>query len=152
MGMYTELLLKCEIKHDAPSEVMEVLRGLFAEDYPLPDVLPDHPFFSKDRWQKIGSGSSHSHVPKAFSDLAEPLFFTHYLFSRSDFKNYDSEAQEFLDWVQPYLDHIKGDCIGWLWYEEWDCPALLFYMGADEAIRAISFQDALDTLMGATDA
>lgn len=131
MGMYTELVLKCQIKDDAPSEVKEVLKHLFKESGKA-DVLqlPDHKFFKCPRWDLIGQCSSFYHHPKALSDY----WTGHgnddnrggYLFSRSDLKNYDREIENFLDWLMPYIDEYEGQCIGWQWYEEDDEPTLLY--------------------------
>lgn len=119
MGMYTELILKTEVKPDIPDEAEQVLQLLF-NDGPGPTTLPDHPFFKSERWQMIGACSSYYHIPWSTSRYAEG-----YIFSRSDLKNYDSEISKFLDWVRPYLDTLPGDCIGWSWYEEDLKPKLL---------------------------
>lgn len=122
MGMYTELLLKVEVKDGLPEEVEDVLNFLFnREDHSYPAVLPDHKFFRAPRWPAIGSCSSHYHIPWSNS-----MYSGHYIFSRSDLKNYDDEIELFLDWVTPYLATYKGVCYGWTWYEEEDAPTLLF--------------------------
>lgn len=43
MGMYTELVLKCQVKGDMPKEVMDVIQYMFA-DADKPAKLPDHEF------------------------------------------------------------------------------------------------------------
>lgn len=129
MGMYTELVLKCQIKDEAPSQVKEVLKYLFKGGEEL-KTLPDHKFFKCPRWNGIGQCSSFYHHPKALSDY----WTGHgnnddrggYLFSRSDLKNYDQEIENFLDWLMPYIDEYEGQCIGWQWYEEDDEPTLLY--------------------------
>lgn len=129
MGMYTELVLKCSIRDDAPAKVSAVLTFLFKEGKE-PAVLPDHEFFKCPRWTGIGSNSSFYHHPKALSS-----YFTFdgerggYLFSRSDLKNYDGEIGHFIDWLMPYIDEEEGFCIGWEWYEEDNQPTLLFKKG-----------------------
>lgn len=123
MGMYTELVLKCEVKKDLPPEVESVLQRLFGndnDDVPyLP--LPPHEFFACGRWSAIGRCSSYYHVPFATSRYAEG-----YIFSRSDLKNYEGEIDKFIDWISPYLKGCDGTCIGWKWYEEDDMPILLY--------------------------
>lgn len=127
MGMYTELVLKCSFKNDTPQEALGVIRHLFAGG-PLASQVPDHPFFSKPRWDHIGSLSSYYHHPKAINDLHDN-FSGLYLFSRSDLKNYDGEIEAFLDWVDPYVDERPGQCIGWSWYEEDLSPTLVYKKG-----------------------
>lgn len=127
MGMYTELVLKCRIKEDTSQEVLTVLHYLFKNR--LVGATPlDHPFFKAPRWTMIGNSSSFYHHPEAVSDLYE---FDQpnrgvYIFSRSDLKNYDNEIALFLDWINPYLDHMPGECIGWTWYEEEEQPTLIY--------------------------
>lgn len=124
MGMYTELLLKCEAVKDDYG-VMEYLFSGGKE----PGVLPNHDFFTKPRWRLIGSCSSFYHHPQAHSDLYVPEWeedrAVAYLFSRSDIKNYDGEIEAFLDWFMPYVSEFPGTCIGWKWYEDDDVPTLI---------------------------
>ena len=119
MGMYTELMLKADVKRDLPADVEAVLQHLF-NGADRPESLPDHRFFALDRWSQIGSMSSYYHIPWATSKYNDG-----YIFSRSDLKNYGGEIEAFVDWVMPYLDKFEGECIGWSWYEEDDCPTML---------------------------
>ena len=117
--MYTELVLKAMIKEDSPKIVKDILEFLFngAEE---PKKKPDHEFFTKERWDIIGRCNSYYHVPFSLSKYSEG-----YVFSRSDFKNYNSEIESFIDWIKPYIDEPDGYCIGWTWYEEYDVPTLI---------------------------
>ena len=119
MGMYTELVLKCEVKSDCPSLVKDILNYLF-NDKEKPKELPEHNFFKCERWASIGHCSSFYHVPFALSKFEEG-----YIFSRSDLKNYDNEIDLFIDWLKPYLDEFERNCIGWSWYEESEVPTLI---------------------------
>lgn len=127
MGMYTELVLKCEISEDIDKQVEDVLQFLF-NGGSKPTELPAHPFFSTGRWEFIGSCSSFYHTPFALSRYYRPDSQKGggYVFSRSDLKNYGREIEEFLDWIMPYISEHVGMCIGWKWYEDWDKPELLF--------------------------
>lgn len=124
MGMYTELVLKVDLVDNLPSNVIETLSFLFNGGEYEPPYLPDHPFFSKERWKRIGSCSSYGHVPWSSSKYAEG-----HIFSRSDIRNYDGEIQSFLDWLAPYLCEGMYSCIGWVWYEEEQAPTLIFLEG-----------------------
>ena len=121
MGMYTELLLKCRIKHTdvLPDMVISVLHHMF-NGTPEPVDLPEHKFFSLPRWSLLGNSNSYYHIPWPSSKYEE-----NYLFSRSDLKNYSSEIEQFLDWISPYIDDADGCCIGWYWYEEENKPTLI---------------------------
>jgi len=121
MGMFTELVLKCDVRPNISDEVKSVLNFLFNDRTKIPEVLPDHPFFGLPRWSLIGSSSSYHHIPWSDSKYSE-----HYLFSRSDLKNYDSEIEQFIDWFSPYVCEDAGyRVIGWKWYEEDDEPELI---------------------------
>lgn len=125
MGMYTELVLKCQIKEDAPTDVKSVIAHMFCGD-DAPEKLPDHPFFGLTRWNFIGSCSSFYHHPEVVNSC--PKFdYTNsqYIFSRSDIKDYDGEIESFIDWLKPYVDAPEGQCIGWSWYEEEQQPTLI---------------------------
>jgi hypothetical protein len=132
MGMYTELVLKCQIKDDLPDDVRAVLKHLF-KGGDEPESLPDHEFFKSRRWSLIGRCSSFYHHPNAMSDYwtghGDDDNRGGYIFSRSDLKNYDGEIGHFIDWLMPYIDQDEGDCIGWEWYEEDDVPTLLLKKG-----------------------
>lgn len=127
MGMYTELVLKADIREDIPDQVRAILRFLFTEGDrgEAPTDLPDHPFFKADRWRWIGQSSSYYHIPWAVSRYEADR-----IFSRSDLKNYGGEIALFVDWLAPYVE-MRGErkCIGWSWYEEDSEPTLLFVGG-----------------------
>lgn len=125
MGMYTELVLKCQIKEDAPADVKSVIAHMFCGD-DAPEKLPDHPFFGLTRWNFIGSCSSFYHHPEVVNSCPKFDYTeSQYIFSRSDIKNYDGEIESFIDWLKPYIDAPEGQCIGWLWYEEEQQPTLI---------------------------
>lgn len=132
MGMYTELVLKCQIRDDVPADVQDILNYLFNNggDFNNPPPTPEHSFFLCPRWKMIGQCSSFYHHPKALSDY----WMGHngerdqggYIFSRSDLKNYNDEIRLFIDWLRPYIDEEDEQCIGWSWYEEETEPTLLY--------------------------
>jgi hypothetical protein len=121
MGMYTEVLVKAQIKRNINPSDKCVLDFLF-NGIPLPDSIniPDHEFFKCNRWQMIGSCSSYYHIPWPDSGYRED-----YVFSRSDLKAYDDEDDKFFDWFKTVVDASAGSVIGWTWYEENDEPSLV---------------------------
>ena len=120
MGMYTELVLKCSIKRDCPKEVVDILNKLF-NDAEYSGELPKHPFFSCARWDHIGSSNSFYHIP-----WSDSKYERDYIFSRCDLKDYENEIDNFVNWLNTYIDAQPGTCIGWKWYEEDDAPTLLY--------------------------
>jgi hypothetical protein len=121
MGTYTELVLKCYIKEDRPEIVHDVLNFLFGKDSEPPYKLPDHPFFNKIRWEAIGRSGSYYHCPNPTN-----FYDGKYLFTRSDFKNYDDEIDCFLDWLKPYISLPKGQFMGWIFLEQTKEPIFLY--------------------------
>ena len=119
--MYTELVLKCEVKADLPEDVEIILNYLFNDRETTLLELPKHKFFTLYRWKMLGSCNSYYHVPWSNS-----MYNEHYIFSRSDFKNYSNEIEEFIDWISPYIIGKSGTCIGWTWYEEDSQPTLIY--------------------------
>ena len=57
-----------------------------------------------------------------FDDIAKAWCFV----SRSDFKNYDSEIEKFIDWIGPHLDVNPGEMIGYYRYEEFSEPTIIY--------------------------
>lgn len=126
MGMYTELVLKCEVRGDAPDLVKKVVRHLFNNE-DAPAELPDHEFFSCHRWEMIGSCASAYHHPEAVKSLVKYHWSEDInIFSRSDLKDYGDEISKFIDWITPYVSASGETCIGWKWYEEDEKPTLIF--------------------------
>ena len=124
MGMYTEVLVKAEVNLQDTAKVnIDALQYLFGESS-KPEVLPRHKFFTLPRWGAIGHGCSFYHVPFPTS-RADIKYGTLHIFSRSDFKSYDGEAEAFFDWLLTFAKSSTGKCIGWIWYEEWDTPKLV---------------------------
>lgn len=121
MGMYTELLLKCQVKANAPEDVMDVIRYMFAGGK-RPEKLPEHVFFSLPNWDMIGDRNGFYHHDDVFNIYH---IGNQCIFSNSYIKNYSGEIQEFLEWIKPYIDAMEGQCIGWTWYEEELQPTLI---------------------------
>jgi hypothetical protein len=109
MGMYTELVIKAEVKAKA---------------------LPDFRLLeSGEDVHGIFLMSSHYHHPAPIINLNTELIEDgeFYVFMRIDLKNYQQEIEEFLEWLGPMLreNAYDDECVGWFWYEEWDRPQLL---------------------------
>lgn len=127
MGMYTELVVKFNVRDDIPDDVFNMINYLFGNrSGGVPDI-PVHDFFKTQRWEFIGTCGSFYHHPEALSQVYAPVWSPRdlYVFSRSDLKNYGNEIDLFVDWITPYVRAEPGDCIGWKWYEENQVPELI---------------------------
>lgn len=123
MGMYSELLIKCDVIRSKDPKTEEILKFLFSGEVDMDDQpkdLPDHKFFRCERWFMIGRCSSCYHIPSALS-----FYDGTYLFSRSDLKDYDNEIYLFLDWLYPSIDEEDDRILGWYWYEESENPTMI---------------------------
>ena len=127
MGMYTEVLIKADIRTDIDVVDRRALEFLFGGDEPSELVdPPEHRFFRTERWRCVGRMSSYYHVPWATRRFHEDC-----VFSRSDLKDYDGEVEAFFDWFAPLTCAFAGQCIGWHWYEEADVPTLVLKRDSD---------------------
>jgi len=141
MGMYTEIVVKIEInKVNVGEQAFSILEAMFNPNscIDLDELeLPNHSFFRCDRWQLIGNSSSFYHHPHVVGDWYYPRYETLsndtdiYIFSRSDLKNYNSEIEQFFDWLDCLmLNNSNGDFIGYSLYEEETTPTIFRYRDA----------------------
>lgn len=125
MGMYTEIHFNSELKKDTPKEVVEVLKYM-VEDCEKPLELPDHELFKSERWEILFKCDSYYFDADTHSTLRfDEISGSYYLCVRSNLKNYDSEIEKFIDWIDPYLDKFDGDFLGFYRYEETEEPTLI---------------------------
>jgi len=125
MGMYTEIVIKSDIKsrNELSEKETNIINFLFGNKHrDTVKSLPDHPFFKCERWEWIGNSNSYYHHPETIRSLVGT-----YLFSRSDLKNYGNEIYLFFDWFDKNIsDNHAGQYIGYSIYEEADKPELYF--------------------------
>ena len=124
--MYTELHYNVRLKKETPDNVIKALQYMLSDKKgPVPDDLPDHSLFNTRRWDIMLRCSSayfaaisHSVLKKIDDDWT--------LCVRSNFKSYDEEIYEFIDFMNPYVDTYVGDFLGFHRYEEYDEPTLIY--------------------------
>ncbi len=129
MGMYTEIVVGCQLKIDTPKEVIEVLKYMIDHTEEKP-YLPKHKFFKCSRWHMVASCGSYyfgvhdSHSLILYDDISK----AYNLSIRANLKNYDNEITLFIDWLRPYIDRGSGrrEFFGYSIYEEADEPELYF--------------------------
>lgn len=126
MGMYTEFHYNADLNDDVPEGVLEVLRYMTGESPVEPDH-PDHPLFKTDRWRSMLNGSSYYFAQRPASALHRDDLYgsdkpEYSINIRCDFKNYGREIQEFVDWIDPYVEGYPGDFLGFHRYESSETP------------------------------
>lgn len=145
MGMYTEIYIKLTLKRGIPQHVINTLKVMIGEEETLEGGLPEHSLFQSCRWLFMLRSSSYYHIPESFShlwwdDIADQWF----LISRSDFKNYDSEAEKFFDWIEPYAEKsgIGKTFVGYTLYEESREPTLIYFGEGEKTWRCRLLESA----------
>lgn len=126
MGMYTEINICFDLIENAPKDVVAILHYLIDDKTIIPFIsFPEHDFFKCDRWDMIAcsdsyyfDGSTNSKI--VFDDISK----TWKINIRANLKNYDSEIEKFLNWLEPYID-TKG-FVGYTRYEESEDPTLIY--------------------------
>jgi hypothetical protein len=128
MGMYTVFHFNSELKKETPSEVINIIRHMLGEA-DRPEALPDHPLFgATSRWPFMLRTDSYYFDEDTHSTLRlDDITKTYFLCVRCNFKNYDDEIAQFLDWIHPYLEKHDGDFLGFSRYEESEEPTLIHY-------------------------
>ncbi len=136
MGMYTELIFGAELKKDTPKEVIDIIQymvgGDFEEDKEL--KIPEHNFFKTSRWRMLFTCSSYYFgVNESLKKMwYDEISNTWRISTRSNIKNYDSEIEEFLEWIKPYIEDGSGDrgFYAIVCYEEQEEPRI-YYLSED---------------------
>jgi hypothetical protein len=137
MGMYTELIFGASLKKDTPKEVIDILQYLMKPTKKDKEKLtiPDHPFFSCDRWRMIFTCSSfYFGVNESVRKMwFEEIGYQWRISTRSNLKNYDSEIEKFLDWIKPYIESGSGwnEFYAIVCYEEARKPTIYYLFEED---------------------
>lgn len=127
MGMYTEFDFNSDLKSDTPEEVINILKWMVTRDDNEPPT-PDHPFFQCDRWQCLFTMDSFYFDANTKASFEPRVWRDGWVLNvRSNLKNYDSEIENFIDWIMPYLDKYEGDFLGFYRYEESEDPMIIKY-------------------------
>lgn len=143
MSYRVEFLIRCELTHDLPDEVEDVLRFLF-DDSDKRITLEtkfdiDHDFFRDLCFYKIG---------RFIYDInCRYISFRYgFLACINDFKNDTHLIYLFLDWLLPYIDEYEdGKVIGWIFHDEIIVPELIYFRIDDDCNnKRIEFHYAED--------
>lgn len=118
MGMYTEIFFRAQLVKDLPEEVLSALHAIVGgEDPTLP--APEHPLFDCPRWTWLGNTSSAYFPMMAKSNLRQNDYNKQWnLVLHANLKNYADEIGKFFDWIDPYVDALGGEFIGYQLYED----------------------------------
>lgn len=116
----------CSVKPDNKN-VIDILRVMTNTADIWNPLLPDHPLFKTQRWNKLFCMSSHYFVPTSIQQFEYNHISDEWsLVTYASIKNYDNEIEKFFDWIRPYLASSVGDFIGYSQSEYDDAPTLYF--------------------------
>ena len=125
MGMYTELVMACELKGNVPEEVIETLKYMVGDSEYLATV-PVHALFTTDRWKSMLRMDSYYFDGDTNSTLRyDDIGKLYSLTIRCNLKNYCGEIEKFLNWIVQY-SYTCG-FVGYTRYEESENPTLIYF-------------------------
>lgn len=131
MGMYTEFHFNAELRQDVPEEILAIIDFMLLENSRIKNlkiITPSHPLFETPRWKWMLLCDSYYFSADTHSTLRTEKLggsTSHYLCIRCNLKNYDSEIEKFVDWIDPYLYKESGDFLGFSRYEESEEPTII---------------------------
>lgn len=130
MGMYTELVFGVRLKTSTPEIILDIIDTLVGDGSDTGEEVsyPDHPFFHAawGAWPLRSGGSYYFNaVPCLHWDREGDCLGYPSLTFITNIKNYGSEWELFLDWIQPYSD--SDEIVGYLRYEEADSPSVVWF-------------------------
>ncbi len=126
MGHYTELQCKIKLRKDTPDNVVSILKRVLIERdlghdkvlFDTKDVFKpelDHDFFKCERWYMLFLSTNWGDIQggKMYQEKEYLVVDLH-----TEFKNYDSEIDKFIDWITPFIvGRKKKQYVGW-WQSE----------------------------------
>ena len=130
MGMYTELNIGVDLASDTPENVIAILKYMTGDETQLNFTTPNHPLFTTEGWEIMLCCRSFYFAGVERSFIEKDSILGQWKLSvRCSLKNYDSEIQKFMDFIQPYLDTYGF--LGYMRYEEDDYPTLIYNDGKE---------------------
>ncbi len=130
MGYYTRFSFKARLKEDAP---IELLNKIINENWLPNDVGPifcvgeqgnldiDHPFGKTSRWMSLFCGTNGEDIKTTFDVSTRKLNI------ESEFKDYDSEIEKFIDWITPFVQsRKKNQYVGYYQGESINSPINIY--------------------------
>ena len=118
MGMYTEILFRATLQKDLPEDVLSALHSIVggAENQ---HPNPQHELFDCPRWEWLGNSNSAYFPIMAKSALELDGYSKQYgLVLHANLKNYHGEIGKFFEWIDPYVDAMPGEFLGYELYED----------------------------------
>jgi len=130
METYTELNCAFSLRRDTPDEVVDTLLYLTGQDDEEPKHLPEHPFFKAARWRHFLRGGPSNDKADSYGIAGLELSESSGRFCvtiRCNLIDFDTETDQFISWVAPYIFARPGDFIGYKRSQSEEPVTLLLY-------------------------
>lgn len=125
MGMYTEVFIRANISRDAPTSLADWLDNLANGDDTIVggnnggwQPYDDHRFFTRGGWERIfQSGGAVYQISRRVQFARSTASFEDHeliIHASSKFVPYE----DFIEWIAPWLNHCRGDFLGYSLYED----------------------------------
>lgn len=120
MGMYTEIFVNVDLLENTPNDVINTLKAMCGMEHDG-QPLDDKP----SRWGYLFDDGSYCTPRTSVANLTfDRISNAWSLLGKGDIKNYESEIEQFFDFIRPWVDAVDGEFIGYVRYEE-DFPSLI---------------------------
>jgi uncharacterized membrane protein len=133
MGMYTEMLLTCDLKSDTRKDIVEWFEAMVDTEKSLDDVqsiVPNE--MAQSRFNSgLLCGSYYFYGEPFMSFRYDEISNTYHLTVLTNLKNYDSEITRLLNMLTPYIVAYAEDMLGYIRYETNKLPTILSWTGKE---------------------
>ena len=123
MGTYAEFYFKAKLRKDTHGKVLYTLQQLMAFEL----LKLNHEFFECERVEQLFHSTNGNDYCSGMSLTKQgdyPLLEIH-----TEFKNYDSEIEKFIDWISPYVvGRKKKQYVGYYNYNIWEIEKQNIYI------------------------
>lgn len=151
MGMNTLLKFKTRLTQETPEIVVQALKFMTGQMEKTPRYLPKHNFFRTERWDCMLQMDSEYFEEKTKSELIyDSDYKAVFLNVTCNFKNYNNEISEFIDWIMIYCSEEPGALLGSYRFEESKEEILIYKKDEKEQKRAKKLDEIMDRSVGNT--
>ena len=131
MGMYTEILLTCDLVEDTRKDIVNWLSAMIDYNSILEDVgekAPNEMTSTRFRNGLLG-GSYYFYGQPMMEFDYDDISKTHHLTVLTNIKNYENDIERFINMLTPYIKAWEGDMLGYVRYEEDRLPTVMMWNG-----------------------
>jgi hypothetical protein len=128
MGTYTEFHFNVRLCEDTPKRIINLLKDMIYGDREYKEIkTPSHPLFTNSqRWYGMLTCDSYYFAADTISTLRfDDLAKQYFLCIRCNLKNYDDEIENFIDWIDPYVEAKSRSFLGFSRPENSEEPIII---------------------------